>query len=160
MPTSFLHVGTPGFAHALYAKSREKKTFEGILGQDPKIRSGRPGNLQVVLAINGGEDAHQCKTCRRYFTTRKSVLKHIRTIKNCHLSVYSLATVDGFYFCYLDGRRFTSKLQLLYHLGAEHHLETEKLRAWGFDLKAVVAQATTMGVAEGKRAIRRACKKK
>jgi len=158
--TNFLPVGIPGFAYPLYAKSREKKTFDSILGQDPRVRSGRPGNLQVVLAIKGGKDAQQCKKCRKYFTTRKAVYKHVRNIQDCHLSVYRFATIDGLYFCYLDGRRFTSSLQLLYHLGAEHHLETEKLRAWGFDLKAVVAQASTMGVAEGKRAMERACKKK
>ena len=160
MPIGFLRVGIPGFARPLYAKSREKETFDSILGPDPRVRSGRPGNLQVALAINGGEDAHQCKKCRRYFTTRKSVYKHVRSIQDCHLSVYRFATIDGLYFCYLDGMRFTSSLQLLYHLGAEHHLEAGKLRAWGLDLKAVVAQASTMGVAEGKHAMERACRKK
>ena len=74
----------------------------------------------------------------------------MRNIQDCHLSVYRFATINGLYFCYLDGSRFTSTLQLLYHLGSEHYLETAKLRAWGLDLKAVVAQASTMGVAEGK----------
>ena len=88
------------------------------------------------------------------------MLKHIRNIKDCHLSVYRLATVDGLYFCYMDGKRYTSKLKLLHHLATSHHLETEKLRAWGFDLKAVVAQASTMGVAEGRQVMANACKKK
>ena len=106
------------------------------------------------------KEVHQCKKCCRYFSTRKSMFKHIREIEDCHLSAYNFATVGGSFFCYLDGERFTSRLQLLYHLGKEHHLETGRLRVWGLDLKGVVAQACTMGVAEGRKSLKRACEKK
>ena len=47
----------------------------------------------------------------------------------------------GTFFCYLDGQRFATKLQLLNHLGCEHVKDQEKLAKWGINWMAVCKQA-------------------
>ena len=150
----------PGPAWHLYGKAAVKQTFDGILGSEQPHLRGRSNNIQVVLAIMGGEDVHQCLRCSRYFTHRRNANKHLRDIKDCHLSEYRLPVVNGKYFCFLDGQLFASKLELLYHLGSEHAEEAAKLRQWGLELKGVVAQASTMGVEEGRKSMLKSVKKK
>ena len=48
----------------------------------------RPAWLVVplLIAIVGGEDAHQCLKCCKYFTSLRNFKKHARNIRQCHLS--------------------------------------------------------------------------
>ena len=47
------------------------------------------------------------------------------------MSDYVLCTKEGKYFCYIDGRHFSTKLELLKHYVISHRDDEEQLKAWG-----------------------------
>ena len=57
------------------------------------------------------------------------------------MSTYNFATIDGIFFCYLDGQKFQTKLELLKHIVFEHRGDQDKLKAWGMSYRAIGDQA-------------------
>ena len=64
-------------------------------------------------------------------------------MKNCTKSLYDFATIDGEYFCYLDDKRFSQKVELLNHIGNAHMEDQDQceLAQWGIDWRIATSQA-------------------
>ena len=57
------------------------------------------------------------------------------------MSDYVLCTKEGKYFCYIDGRHFSSKLAILNHYVISHRDDKEQLKAWGLSYDCMKKQA-------------------
>ena len=58
-----------------------REAIDVALNSDPRVLNNRTGELQLVLAVKGGADVHQCQKCNKYFSSKKSCLKHLRNLK-------------------------------------------------------------------------------
>ena len=88
LETKILKTGQPGPAYRYMVTSPLKETHERILSSVGEVQKGKLANLTLVLAIQGGGDVHQCKTCNKYFKTRESALRHTRAGSDCTKSEY------------------------------------------------------------------------
>ena len=57
------------------------------------------------------------------------------------MSDYVLCTNEGKYFCYIDGKHFSTKLELLKHYVLSHKDDKEQLKAWGLSYACMQKQA-------------------
>ena len=148
MDSKILKVPQPGPAFRYMRQTDLKYTYVRILDSVGKVQKGKSANLTLHLAIKGAEDAHQCKTCCKYFNTRESALRHVRRKKGCKMSGYTLCTKNDRYFCYIDGKEFESKLQLLTHYAISHTDDEDQLKAWGLSLECMTEQALLLNDSE------------
>ena len=75
------------------------------------------------------------------FGTKRNALKHLREVEDCCKSIYNFALDGEDYFCYLDGKKFNNRLQLLEHFADCHREEQDKLAQWGINWRAALSQA-------------------